>query len=391
MLLLNVCICSIIFLVGYNLKRAFPGFSKADIRFLDKLFFHHFIIAIVFYFYVSIYGGDATFYWDAPKTISFEEIINLIKQGSASGVIYLINYIPSKVLNLSFFTGNMSYALLGYLGFIYFYRISKNIFKEKSSISGGKIFGIPIFPWIWFLPNLHFWSSGIGKDSILFFSIAVFMYSLQNIKRNWLGLFISLILSLSIRPHITLFLLVAFGIGYFLDGNLKGYQKVIIFLFFIAGFTSIFAYVLQFIQLESLDAQAISEYTSTKALKLNKITSGSGVDISGYPFPAKVATFLYRPLFFDINGIMAILASFENLVLLIFTFIVIKNKPMRAFKKGDFLIKGMLIFFLIGTMSFSLILGNLGIMLRQKNMFIPVFIIFGFWTLYNNKLLKNTK
>ncbi len=392
MLVLNTGICFVIFLIGYNLKNAFSDFTVTDRRLINKLFFYHFLIAISFHFYISIYGGDAIFYWNTPKSISFNEIMELVKKGSASGVIYLLNYFPSKVLSLSFFTGNMLYALIGYLGFIYIYRITKTLFKDFSVISKIKIFGIPVFPWIWFLPNLHFWSSGIGKDAILFLVIAVFAYSLQKLKKRWIGLALSLLIALLIRPHIALFLLTAFGIGFILDGTLKGYQKLFIFLLFIAGFVSIFDYVLEFVQLESLEATAIEDYTSTKISKLNKITSGSGVDVSEYPFPAKFATFLYRPFFFDINGILAVIASIENLILLIFTFHVISNKPVKGFWEGNFLIKGIFIYFLIGTIAFSLILGNLGIMLRQKNMLIPVFFIFGFWVFYQNKIEKyNTK
>jgi hypothetical protein len=384
MTLLDISICTIIFLIGFNLKNAFPIFNKKDRKFLNQLFFFHFSVAIAFNFLVASGGGDAIVYWNFPKVNNIDAVMEVIERGSASGVVYLLNYFPSHVLELSFFTGNMAYALLGFLGFIYLYRIMKTAFPETSYFSGFKIFGIPIFPWIWFLPNLHFWSSGIGKDTLLFFCIALFVYSLQHIKKRYLGLAVSVILSLVIRPHITLFLIVSFGIGYTLDGGLKSYQKAIIFLMFAAFFGSIFNYVLDFVQLESLESQAIEDYTSNKAAKLNQADSSSGLDISGYPYPFKVFTFLYRPLFFDVNGVLAILASLENLVLLLFTIKIFRNKPIKSFKRGGFLLKGSVIYFILGALSFSLILGNLGIMLRQKNMFYPLFFLFGFWVYYRN-------
>lgn len=384
MTLLDISICIIIFLIGFNLKNAFPAFNRQDRKFLNQLFFFHFTVAIAFNFLVANGGGDAIVYWNFPKTNNLDAVWEVIERGSASGVVYLINYIPSHVLELSFFTGNMAYALLGFLGFIYLYRISKTAFPETSYFSGFKIFGIPLFPWIWFLPNLHFWSSGIGKDTLLFFCVTLFVYSLQYIKKRFLGLVISALLSLIIRPHITLFLIVSFGIGYTLDGRLKSYQKAIIFLMFAAFFGSIFNYVLDFVQLESLETQSIEEYTSNKAAKLNQADSSSGLDISGYPYPLKVFTFLYRPLFFDVNGVLAILASLENLILLLFTIKILRGKPIKNFKRADFLLKGTIIYFVLGALSFSLILGNLGIMLRQKNMFYPLFFLFGFWVYYRN-------
>src|SRR5690606_35468840 len=188
-----ICITIIVFLVGFNLKNWFVDFSRTERKILSKLFFYHFLIAIAFHFYISHFGGDATDYWEAPKLLSFTDVINLARNGSASAILYLINYFPSNTLGLSFFVGNMIYALFGYLGFIYIFRIVKSQFPNLSDFDNIKLLGLPIFPWIWFLPNFHFWSSGIGKDTILFICIALFVYSFQNIKRRWVGVFISML------------------------------------------------------------------------------------------------------------------------------------------------------------------------------------------------------
>lgn len=390
MTLLDIALCSIIFLIAFNLKNAFSSFSKYDKRFLNKLCFFHFTVAIAFNFLVASGGGDAIVYWNFPKFNELSDVWAVIDRGSASGVIYLFNYFPSHVLELSFLTGNMIYALLGYLGFIFLYHITRTAFPDVSYFKHFKIFGIPVFPWIWFLPNLHFWSSGIGKDTLLFFSIALFVYSLLKIRKRLFGLILSVVIALTIRPHIILFLVLSFGIGYTVDGRLKSYQKGIIFVVFLGVFAFLFNYVLEFVQLDSLETQAIQNYTSTKAAKLNQADSSTGLDISGYPYPFKVFTFLYRPLFFDVNGVLAVLASVENLILLIFTAMIFRNKPLKAFKRGNFLFKGSVIYFLLGALSFSLILGNLGIMLRQKNMFYPLFFIFGLWVFYHRYSLSLT-
>ncbi|NND64070.1 MAG: hypothetical protein HKN48_12840 [Flavobacteriaceae bacterium] len=382
MSLLDVCIIIIVFIIGYNLKHAGFSFDRRDKKFLNRLFFYHFVVAVVFSFMVAQGGGDAIVYWDFPKNNDLNAVMNVIERGSASGTIYLLNYFFSNVLDLSFLTGNIIYALVGYLGFIYFYKITKSLFPDFSVFENFKLFGVPLFPWIWFLPNLHFWSSGIGKDTLLFLCIALFTYSLLNLKKRFIGLLIAVVLSLTIRPHITMFLIIAFGLAYTMDGRLKGYQKLFIGAIFIASFASIFNYVMDFVQLESLETTTIENYTAKKAANLNQADSSTGLDISGYPYPLKVFTFLYRPLFFDINSVLAILASIENLILLLFTFLIFRNHPWRSFRKGNYLIKGSILFFLMGALSFSLILGNLGIMLRQKNMFYPLFLIFGFWAYY---------
>lgn len=382
MSLLDICISIILLFIGFNLKNFFKGFTRYDKKILNLLFWYHILIAVVFSFYIGNNGGDAIHYWEAPVTYSLSSIIDLLESRTAIGMIYLLNYIPANILDLSFVTGNIIYACFGFLGFIYIFKIIKHFFPSEEILSEIKLFNISIFPWIWFLPNFHFWSSGIGKDTLLFTAITMFIYGLTNIKKYWILLLISMFFTITIRPHILLFLFVAFGIGFVLDGRLKGYQKMILFLVFLVGFASIFNFVLQFIQLESIESSAITEYASSKSSSLNKLKTGSGVDISGYPYPLKVFTFLYRPLFFDINGILAVVASLENFVLFVFSGLILFRKPLLAFRKVNYLLKGGLLFFLIGSLAFSLILGNLGIMLRQKNMLMPWLVIFGIWTLY---------
>jgi hypothetical protein len=388
MTLLDICICLIVFLVGFNLKNFFSNFTPSDKRWLNRLFYFHFFIAIIFNFYVQANGGDAVKYWELPKSGTFDDVWFLVVNQKASSFMYLINYFPSNTLELSFFTVNMIYAFFGYLGFIYLYRTFTEILSDCALLNTIRIAGFKLFPLLLFLPNLHFWSAGIGKDAILFFCIMAFTYSLIDLKKRKYLLVFALVLSVLIRPHITLFLLVAFGIGYLLDGRLKVYQKVLIFLVFVIGMYTIFDYVVQTIQLESLEISSIEEFTNTRVSNLSEARTGSGVDTTTYPIPLKIFTFLYRPLFFDINGVMAILASIENFILLIFTVFVLYNRPFRAFKKANFLLKGIVVYFLLGTISFSLILGNLGIMLRQKNMFVPLILLFGIWVIYTNRMHK---
>ncbi|MBC42549.1 MAG: hypothetical protein CML19_10025 [Pusillimonas sp.] len=391
MLVLNICILILVLIFGFNFKNNFKIFNNYDRSILNKLFLYHLLVSLVFYIIISTQGGDSTNYWFLTydfRFYDFNDVLQVIYRGSATGSMLLINFIPAKILHLSFLTGNIIYATLGYIGFVFFYAIAKENIPHLSYVKSSKILGISIFPFFLFLPNFHFWSSGISKDTILFFCIALFVYSLKHFKRRFLGIVISILLSMAIRPHITLFLLISFGIASIIEGKMKGYQKVFLFMILIIGFATIFNYVLSFIKLESLDIATIESYTTKKSTGLSA-HSGSGVDISGYPYPLKILTLIYRPLFFDSPNLLGFLASIENLILIIFTVKILLKKPFKAFRKAPVLLKGGLIFFVIGVCAFALILGNLGIMLRQKNMFMPLFLIFGWWVIYYGMERKN--
>ena len=380
--LLDICVIIICVLLGFNLKNFFDVFSRGEKRWLNYLFGYHLIISIVFSSYIAVNGGDATHYWETAKIVSVSELLEAISRGSASAVVMLINYIPSNILELSFFTGNMLYCILGYLALLFYVCILKSFLGNLSEYKQLTFFRIPIVFGILFLPNIHFWSSGVGKDTLVFFAISLFIYSLLRIRKRFIGIVISIILSISIRPHITLFLLGAFGVAYLLDGKLKAYQKILFVLVFLVGFLSIFGRVMQFVQLESLEVSEIEQYAANKSSQLNSARSGSGIDTSSYPFPLKVFTFLYRPLFFDIGGVFGILASVENVLLLMFTVVSVRKRFFVGFKRAQPVIKGLAIFTLSGILTFPLILGNLGIMMRQKNMFMPSMLIFFIWLYY---------
>ena len=40
--------------------------------------------------------------------------------------------------------------------------------------------GYYLFPLLFYMPNLHFWSCGVGKDTLLFFCIGLFSYGWYN-------------------------------------------------------------------------------------------------------------------------------------------------------------------------------------------------------------------
>lgn len=390
MIVLDILFILFIIFIGLNFNNRFEGLNQYDKVLLKKIFYFHFFFGLIFFAYVSKFGGDSTNYWFVTYFDFFEleDVLFMIKSGSATGYMLLLNYIPAKLLGLSFLTGTLFYSLLGYMGFVYFYLILKEQVPNWDKLKSTKILGFSVFPMLFFMPNLHFWSAAVGKDTLMFFSIGLFVYSLRNIKKNSIGIVIAILLTVFIRPHITLFMVSALGLGYLFDGKLSSFQKTFMILTFSIGFILLLSTVQKFANIESLETDAIEAYGNTQISNLSATRVGSAVDTSNYPLPLKVFTFLFRPLFFDGFSPMNIIASFENLFLLLFFVKVLRNKPLEAFKVADNKFKGFFFLFIFGSIAFSMILGNLGIMMRQKTPFIMVFILFGFYVI-NHKLDKS--
>ncbi len=365
-------IVALIFLMGFLFVQSFKDkLSEGNLGTLKKLFLVHLLFGAYFCFFVR---GDASGYWRLAKYMSYSDFIKSLTEDQGTYFILALNYYPSNILDLSYFTGTMIYSLIGFIGLTYFFIIAVELIPNNPEYKG-----YYLFPMLFFLPNLHFWSCAVGKDTLLFFCIAIFTYGLlQPVKRLPLVI-LGLLLAYFIRPHMTLFMLLGFGMAFFSGKNISAVQRILFLGVMIGIAIAILPKVMEFAKIEEGTVDSFKEFSTSKATLLSTASSSSAVDISSYPFPLKVFTFLFRPFFFDINGIPALLASFENLILLILSFTVIKNKPLQTFRNAPFVIQGMVYFLIIGTLAFSQSLGNVGIMIRMRNMFLPGLIIYIFW------------
>ena len=386
-MIFDIFISIILFIAGFSFISSLK-FSRKDTKNLQHLWLFHIIVAIGFYFFTRNGGGDAWGYWRIAQGMTKEDFINSISASQGTEFMNALNYIPANILNMGFFVNTIFYAFLGFIGFALFYNICISLIPYNTKIK--KTY---LFPLLLFLPNLHFWSSGVGKDTILFLCVAIVAYGLMNIVKRFPLIAVGLLLSFFIRPHITLFLVASFGLAYVINGKISKPQRIFLSLLLLAATIIIIPIAMEFAKIEEASIDSFEDFSGSQAAALSRSNTGSAVDISSYPYPLKILTFLYRPTFFDINGLPALIASFENLLLLILSIQAIRKSPVKTFRAAPLIIQGLLIFLIIGTFAFSASLGNLGIMLRMRNMFLPGMIIYILWAFsYKQEcLLKHRK
>lgn len=377
----------LIVLLGFAfIKRFRKKIPKSDFSTLKKLWRFHLVISVGYYFFTRNGGGDAWYYFTSSQKMNSLEFWEYLLTEKGTYFLFALNYIPSKILAMSFLTNTLLFGLFGFMGLTYFYMIAIKTIPYNFKL--GKFF---VFPLVFFLPNLHFWSSGVGKDSLLFFSIGMFAYALLNISKRVILIIISLGLAFFIRPHMVLFMLLAFGLAYSINSKLGGIKRLFLAGLLVGGGIIILPSVLEFVKVDEISLDSVEEFSEGKSALLSRDNTGSRLSQSS-SFPAKLFAFYFRPFFFDINGLPALIASFENLVLFILGIKALRRKPFLAFRKAPFIVKGFLIFMIIGSIAFSLSLGNVGIMIRMRNMFLPGFIIFIMWTLsYAHQRKLNAK
>ena len=359
--------------------------KKKSYRQLRFLWLYHLLFGVIYYYYVSAQGGsDSLKYWNGAKEITGDLAITILLEKYGTSIMYALNYIPSNLMNLSFFTGTVIYCFIGFMGFVFFYKIAFDLIPFNY-----KFKGVYLFPALFYLPNLHFWSSAVGKDTLLFFCVGLFAYSIMKLNRRIISILFSLLLAYLVRPHIALFLLLGFSMAYLMNDKIASYKRIILFGLLLAGGIVMLPSVMEYTQVEELSVESYESFSENKVKNLSRAHTGSSVDVSSYPLPLKIFTFLYRPTFIDIQSATALLAAIENLILLIFTIVVLRLKPIKTFKAAPLIIKGLVFFLIIGTVAFSMSLGNLGIMLRMRNMFLPGMLIFFLWSMSCQYMKKN--
>ncbi|MES2808149.1 MAG: hypothetical protein V4619_05970 [Bacteroidota bacterium] len=281
----------------------------------------------------------------------------------------------------------MLYSLIGYIGVVFFYIVAIRVIPYNF-----KFKGYNLFPLLFYMPNLHFWSSGIGKDTILFLCIGLFAYGVLSVFKRIPILVLSVLLSFLLRPHVTLFLFASFALAYVFEGNISVFRRVVLIIAMVGGGIAILPSVMKYTKVEEATVENFTQFSEKKVGALSRERTGSSIDIASYPLPLKVFTFLYRPIFFDVNGIPALIASFENLALLLLSISTLRYKPIDTFKKAPIVVKGLLIFLGVGALIFSQALGNLGIMIRMRNMFLPGMLIYILWSFsYRRQFQINIK
>lgn len=337
-----------------------------NVKLLKSLYWYHMFFALVYYITVMSSPSDSVEYY-LQSQIGYANWFSAYDTGT--GFIHLVAYPFVNYLHFSYEMMMVFFGWLGYWGFVHFYIFFKENLKYVHLFKGFDLVTLFIF-----LPNMHYWTASLGKGSIIFWGIALTIYGVSRLNTRKVALLIGLLVVYHVRPHI--FLVIAAGIivGLF-TGRQKValYQKVLVFVG--AGLAIFFLYdkIIAFSGLESENLLgSFDEISNKRAKDLSK--SGSGIDISSYPFPLKLVTFWYRPLFIDAPSLPGLMVSLENLFYIVLTFKLFDKKIIAFLTKSPAPVKASLIIFLGTSLAMCSTLSNLGLIIRQKTMIMYFFL-----------------
>lgn len=341
--------------------------ERSNIIVINLIFLWHTLFSILYYFFTINNAADAKGYYLRSELV---EGFNF-KLGTEF-VTYFTSFL-SQNLDANYLNSTLVFNLIGMLGLVFFYFSIEKYFFNLSRY------------WILivFLPSLSFWSSGLGKDAISFFSVCLFLYSIAKMRKLIILLPLAFICMLAVRPHIAFMMLVSLGIYFILKSRVPILIKFLTLPLVFSVMILSSSFVQQYVGLDEASVSSISNYVEER--QNTNQGGGSSIDLQSMSYPMQIFTYVFRPLPFEAHSVMALFTSIENIILLfLFLYILLKNKfRLYGFIEGKN--TWLLLYAFLTCSMLAITTANLGIATRQKWMFMPILIYLLVYTFYQFK------
>jgi hypothetical protein len=257
------------------------------------------------------------------------------------------------------------FQVFGFFGICMLMRIFEEVYAS---------FGIeqPLYSYaLLFIPGIHFWTSAIGKDAPLFLGVCLSLWAAMNLKRRypWLAAGIGIILI--IRPHIALIAAAAVAITLIFDRRVRLFTKIVLMILALAGVGFTAATVESTFRVDVTSADSVSDFLSTHDEVIQDAHAAGSTAVYG-SYPVRLLSLLFRPMFWDAEGIFGYVASAENLLLLfVLGYLTIHVREALVLVKHVAFLRFALVVSVTIALMLALIYYNVGLGLRQKTMFVP--------------------
>lgn len=349
-------------LISSRLERKYPFLKKGI---LIKLYWYHLLMGVAYYIYATFNPSDSKGYYN-KILVNFRGENWMDYFGTSTTFIEFLAFPLIKYFGFSYEAMMALFAFAGYVGFCLFYVL----FRENTRFKN-ELFGYDFLMIILFLPNLHFWSSSLGKGSTIFLGLALFFFGINKIGKRFLYIIFGIVIIYFVRPHVAMLVILSSIAGFMFSSKGVSMTYRVMFLIAASGvFFYIFSDVMTMVGLDDDAANAFS--LDQRAKSLTEATSG--IDITNYSLVEKLFAFIYRPLFFDAPGALGIIVSFENLFYLIISLKLFSLRGFRFIWSADFMVKSAFLSFITVSLALAQISGNLGLAMRQKSQVMILFL-----------------
>lgn len=324
----------------------------------------HIASSIIYYLYVQTAPADTRlYYYDFYQLRHFEFGFGTIF------TVKLVQYLRS-VAGGSYLDYFLLFQASGFWGIVILLRSFDEV-QAKLSLHFNRLIYLVLF-----LPGLHFWTSAIGKDAPLLFAVSLAVWSTMRRRRRVAYLCIALGVMVLFRPHIALVTAATYALAELMEPGGSAARKAVLLSVFAVGIAVIAGTVQSTLQVDVTSASSVGEFLERQQSVGRQIAGTTAVVDA--PFVVRLASLLFRPLFFDATGLFGVIASTENLAYLFIIGVVVANwRRCLNLARRTFALRFALIFAGFLAVLLSLVYYNVGLGARQKIMLVPpLFIVF---------------
>lgn len=325
--------------------------------------------------------------YDALDAYSYHEQARLgeyaaadLTWGAGTQLVTYALQLLYEVLPPSYHMTKVIFAFMGLVGIYLVYR-GWSIYTGDQS---RRLFFI-----LALFPGILFWSSILGKEPVLIFSMGLYVYGLAYFlkRRQLLGLFLicaAVILAGAIRPWMAIILSIPLGMGVFISSRGPKKKWLILIIFasaLVASIPLLDEYAAVSLRLDAINQMSRGWSEGGAAQTVPEF--GSYQDVAAF-LPLGAFTALFRPLPGEIMNAFGLMASLESLLLLGMMVLGVMHWRQNLLK--DLLYVMLCSLVIVWAIAYGLVsYQNLGTAVRFRAQILPVLFVVLWWPLWYRK------
>ena len=331
------------------------------------LFVYHSVFCVIYYELIKTMPADANMYYRVGSEIGQSGDLVIEFGLGTDFVIWLVAHIQ-RLFDLQKLTLFLLFSMVGFTGLLFLLRAMSTWLVGKNA------------SWLWlllFMPGLSFWTSSIGKDSLIFFALCYLLYAILHFSLIRIAL--ALLVIMLIRPHVGIVAIMSLSLALMVDKKqLSAHAKWLSAAILLTLLVMLVPFVTSYVGLSELSLQAI--VNKIEAQSGHNQEGGGALDITQLSLPGQIFAYLFRPIFFDAKNMLGVVVSFENAIYLGMCLMLLRRQMISFFQQHKSVVLWFSLFFFAGmTLMMATTTANSGIAVRQKMMFFPYLIFVFVW------------
>lgn len=334
----------------------------------------HVAASVAYYYYALAFPADTDLYFYDPARMEQYEF--------EFGTVFVVQMVQfmRDLFGGSYLAYFIFFQAFGFWGIMILYRTFQEIQLETDAPESG------LGQWLLLLPGLHFWSCAVGKDAPLLLASALAVWSAMHFRRRLPAFALAIVIMVLFRPHVAFVATIALALAALFDRHSSPPAKLGLLVVAIAASAYVAATIESAFNVDVTSSESVSTFFATQYEISQRI--GGGTAVHDASFIVRLLSLLFRPLFFDINGPLALVASFENLFFIgMIGYLFLHGRESARLASQVFFLRFALLYTVAVVLMLTLVFYNVGLGSRQKTMILPSLFTFlvAHWSLHRGR------